>query len=106
MTELTAYALDANKKQDRYRAATFIVAQDMMKPISAAPIHTVMCQVLSLYFPDVKPTTTPNNPEIRYGGHVKTSVMVRLKPRLPTTVGKKLLKLQADRCMFCMRQKR
>lgn len=35
-------------------------------------------------------------PEMRYGGQVRTRVMVSLKPRDPTTVGKKLLKLHAD----------
>jgi hypothetical protein len=35
---------------------------------------------------------------------VRTKVMVRLKPRAPTTVGKKLLNEQAERCTFCMKQ--
>src|SRR5262245_25523703 len=106
MTEFTAYAPDANKKQEMYRAAVFIVAQEIMKPTRAAPMQIVICQVRSLNFPDVRPMMIPKNPETRYGGHVSANVTVRLKPRLPTTVGKKLLKLHAERCIFCMRQRR
>ena len=35
---------------------------------------------------------------------MRTKVMVLLKPRAPTTVGKKLLNEHAERCMFCMKQ--
>lgn len=89
-----------------YRAAVLRVAQEIMKPISAAPMLAVMCQVLSLSLPDDQPTKMPTTPETKYGGQVSTKVMVWSKPRLPTTVGKKLLKEQAERCMFCMKQSR
>lgn len=82
MTEFTAYAPEANRKQEMYRAATFIVAQEMTKPISAAPMQTVIYQFLSFVFPDVQPMTIPKRPETRYGGHVSAKVMVRSKPRL------------------------
>lgn len=87
-----------------YRAGVFNVAQEMTKPVSAAPILAVTCQVLSLSLPEDQPTKMPTTPETKYGGQVSTRVIVRSKPRLPTTVGKKLLKEQADRCMFCMKQ--
>lgn len=106
MHELTAYAPDAKRKQAMYRAAMSSVAQEMMKPTSAAPILAVMCHVLSFSLPDDQPTATPTTAETRYGGHVSTRVMVLLKPKLPITVGKKLLNEQALRCMFCMKQSR
>ena len=40
------------------------------------------------------------------GGHVRTRVIVWLKPSVPTTVGKKFVKPFAERCKFCMRAKR
>lgn len=98
MTELTAYAPEAKRKQDMYRATTLSVAHDMINPINAIPMHPVICQVRSLSLPEVMPIMIPNAPETRYGGQVSTRVMVRLNPRLPTTVGKKLLKLHALKC--------
>lgn len=106
MHELTAYAPDAKRKQAMYRAAVSSVAQEMMKPTSAAPILPVMCHVRSFNLPEDQPTATPTTAETRYGGHVSTRVMVLSKPKLPTTVGKKLLKEQALRCIFCMKQSR
>ena len=58
------------------------------KPTTARPIMTVMCQVLSLYFPDEIPTQIPTAPATRDGGAVRTRVIVLLKPRDLTTVGK------------------
>ena len=82
------------------------VAQEIIKPIMATPMQPVICHVRSLNFPDERPTKTPTPPDTKYGGQVSTKVMVLLKPRLPTTVGKKLLKLHALRCIFCIRQNR
>jgi hypothetical protein len=96
----------------------------MMKPAAAIPIITEMCQVRSLSFPDEMPTAMPTKPATREGGAVRTSVMVVLKPRDDTTVGKNYtitleprseevyqaeptwLKDVALRCMFCMNTKR
>ena len=90
ITELTAYAPEANRKQEIYLAATFIVAHDMMNPTSAAPMQIVMCQVRSFRFPEDRATAKPTNAETRYGGQVNTKVIVSLKPRLPTTCFKPL----------------
>jgi hypothetical protein len=98
--ELMAYAPLAKRKQEKYRAPMFNVVQEMMNPTMAAPMQTVMCQVLSFKRPDDRPARYPTMPETRYGGHVKTRVIVLLNPRAPMTVGKKLLNEQADRCMF------
>ena len=93
-------------KQAMYRATVFMIAQAMKNPPIASPMLPEMWYVLSLYLPEDRPTTKPKNPDTRYGGQVKTRVIVRLKPRVPSTVGKKLLKPQAERCMFWMKQSR
>lgn len=56
MHELTAYAPDAKRKQEMYRAGVLRVAHEMTKPTMAMPMHAVMCQVRSLYLPDEMPT--------------------------------------------------
>ena len=106
MTELTAYAPDAKRKQETYRAAVFMVTQEMIKPTMANPMLIVMCQVRSFSFPEVRPTKYPTKPETRYGGQVRAKVMVLLKPSEPMTVGKKLLNEHAERCMFWMKHRR
>lgn len=65
MTELTAYAPEANRKQEMYRAGVFSVAQEMTNPTIAMLMHAVICQVLSLYLPEVKPIRIPKAPETR-----------------------------------------
>jgi hypothetical protein len=42
--------------------------------------------------PDDQDTATDTKAEMRYGGQVKTRVIVRLKPNVCTTVGRKFLK--------------
>ena len=106
MTGLTAYTPDANRKQEMYRAGTLRVAHEMMKPTSAAPMQAVICQVRSFRLPEERATRNPARAETGYGGQVKTAVMILEKPRLSTKVGKKLLKLQALRCMFCIKHSR
>jgi len=59
-----------------------------MKPITAIPIIAVMCQVRSLNLPDEIPIRMPTTPATSDGGAVRTRVMVVLKPRELTTVGK------------------
>jgi hypothetical protein len=61
----------------------------MIKPITAITSPRVMCQVRSCRRPELQPTMMPAAPARRNGGHVMTSVMVVLKPRVFTTVGKK-----------------
>lgn len=58
----------------------------------AIALQTVMCQVRSLYLPDVRETTMVKIPASKYGGQVRTSVMTGLKPSVLTTEGKKFLK--------------
>lgn len=47
-----------------------------------------MCHVRSLNLPEEMPMAMPTTPATREGGAVSTSVMVVLKPRDDTTVGK------------------
>ena len=72
------------------RAGTLKVAQETTNPTNAVPMQAVICQARSLNLPEEIPTRMPKAPDTRYGGHVKTRVTVLSKPRLPTTVGKKL----------------
>lgn len=64
-------------------------------PTTAIPIMTVMCHVLSLNLPDEMPMHMPTTPATSDGGAVKTNVMVVLKPRDLTTVGKNCVLLVA-----------
>jgi hypothetical protein len=66
----------------------------MTKPTVAMPIMTVMCQVRSLNLPDEMPTQMPTTPATSEGGAVRTRVIVVLKPREDTTVGKNLYHCQ------------
>jgi hypothetical protein len=70
----------------------FKVAVPTMKPTIATAFESVMCQVRSLKRPDDQDTATDTKAEMRYGGQVKTRVIVRLKPNVCTTVGRKFLK--------------
>lgn len=72
-----------------YRPARLSVAKAATKPTVATDLDMVMCQVRSLNLPEDQDTAIVMKPAIRYGGHVRTSVMVLLKPRVFTTVGKK-----------------
>jgi hypothetical protein len=71
----------------KYRAPILRVAQPRTKPRIATLLAIVMCHVRSLYFPEDHDQYTLIAPAIRYGGHVKTKVMVVSKPRVSTTVG-------------------
>jgi hypothetical protein len=50
----------------------------------------VICQVRSCIRPELQPVMIPATPAKRNGGHVKTRVMVVLKPRVLTTLENKL----------------
>lgn len=62
-------------------------------PMTASPIMAVMCHVLSLNLPDEIPMPIPTAPATNDGGAVKTNVIVVLKPKDLTTVGKNLARL-------------
>lgn len=72
------------KKLAKYLAGTLSVATEMMKPVIATLIETMICQprsfIRSLLYAIAKVMRAP----MRYGGAVQTRVMVldpRLKPR-------------------------
>lgn len=74
-----------------YLAATLVVLILKMKPTIAITFETVICQVRSLYLPELQQTRILVKQAKRYGGHVRTRVIVVLKPKVLTTLGKKFL---------------
>ena len=102
MIELTAYVPMANTTIAKYLAPVLSVAQPNTKPNTAMLFATVICHVRSFLLPDEADQKTDMIPAIRYGGQVRTSVIVLLKPSVSTAVGKKFLKPLAARCMCCM----
>jgi hypothetical protein len=87
MRELTAYVPIQNTTMAKYRTPMLSELAPIMNPIMATDFDAVMCQVRSLNFPDSHETRMVDAPAIKYGGHVRTRVMVSLKPRVSTTVG-------------------
>ena len=104
--ELTAYTPIEKRKHATYRAAMFKVDAAMTKPVKATPMPAVICHVLSLKRPELMPYRGPMIAAATKGGHVRTRVMVWLKPSVPTTVGKKLVKPFAERWKFCISARR
>ena len=88
----TPYVAPTKRTIAKYRAPILSVAVPTMKPMIATALDPVMCQVRSLKRPDDQETRTDITPAMRYGGHVRTSVIVVEKPRVFTTVGRKFLK--------------
>lgn len=86
MTEFTEYAPIGNMKQAIYRPAVLSVLAAMTKPTIATDRPMVMCQVLSCIRPELQPVRIPATPAKMNGGHVSTRVMVRLNPRVRTTL--------------------
>lgn len=74
-------------KKETYRAGTFSVAEAITKPTMAVDRPTVICQVRSWKRPELQPKRMPAAPAKMKGGQVKTSVTVRLKPSVFTTLG-------------------
>ena len=70
-------------------------------PTVATALEAVMCQVRSLSLPLDQETAMVMAPARRYGGQVRTRVIVEEKPRVWTTVGKKFLKPLAARLRGC-----
>lgn len=87
----------------KYRTPVFSVAAQSTKPKIAIDLATVICQVRSLNFPELYEYAIDKNPAIKYGGQVKTNVIVRLNPNVLTAVGKKFLNPLAAKCMCCMK---
>ena len=100
---LTAYVPMAKTTMAKYLTPVFRVAQASTKPVIAIIFATVMCHVRSLNLPELTDHAMEMKPAIRYGGQVRTSVIVVLKPKVSTAVGKKFLKPLAARCICCMK---
>jgi hypothetical protein len=86
ITELTEYAPIGKMKHATYRAAVFIVLAAMTKPTIDTMRPTVICHVRSCIRPEFQPVNMPAAPATRNGGQVRTRVIVRLKPRVLTTL--------------------
>ena len=69
------------KNEAKYRAGTFKVATEIMKPVAATAIETTMCQPRSLLRSLEKATIKEMTAPRRYGGLVHRSVTV-LEPKL------------------------
>ena len=70
-----------------YRTPIGLEVAAMTKPTIATDLEAVMCQVRSLNLPDNQDTRIVLAPAMRYGGQVRTRVIVRPKSRVSTTVG-------------------
>ena len=70
-----------------YLPTVFNVAAAATNPTTATALETVMCQVLSLSLPEDHETRIVTAPAIKYGGQVKTNVIVVLKFSVFTTEG-------------------
>jgi hypothetical protein len=86
ITELTEYAPIGNMKHAMYRPAVLSVLAAMTNPTMATRSPIVMCHVRSCMRPELQPVMIPATPASRKGGHVRTRVIVRLKPRVLTTL--------------------
>lgn len=102
MILFTAYVPIENTHIAKYFAPVLRVANPSTKPNTATALATVICQVLSFQRPDDHDQKTEMIPAIKYGGQVKSKVMVVLKPSVSTAVGKKFLKPFAARCICCI----
>ena len=103
MILLTAYVPTAKTHMEKYLAPVLSVAQPSTKPKMATALAAVMCQVRSLKRPLDQDQAILMAPAIRYGGQVSTRVIVSVKPRVSTAVGKKFLNPLAARCICCMK---
>lgn len=80
MILLTPYVPIVNTNIAKYLTPVFKVAQPRTKPAIAINFETVMCHVRSLKRPEEIDQAMDIAPAIRYGGQVRTSVIVVLKP--------------------------
>lgn len=94
---LTPYVAPTNSIIAKYRAPMFNVPHATANPTIASNLEIVTCQVLSLKWPDDHETATEVKVARRYGGQVRTRVIVELKPSVSTTVGMKFLNPLAER---------
>ena len=78
MMLFTAYVPIANTTIAKYRAPVLSVAQPSTKPKTATDFAIVICHVLSLNRPELQDQNTEMNPAIKYGGQVRTNVIVLL----------------------------
>lgn len=87
MRLLTPYVPIVNTTIEVYLPTILSVAAAAIKPTTATALDAVMCQVLSLNLPEDQDTRMVTAPAIRYGGQVKTNVIVVLKLSVLTTEG-------------------
>jgi hypothetical protein len=80
MMLFTAYVPMEKTNMAKYRTPVFRVEQPRTKPVIAINFATVMCHVRSLYRPEDIDQRIETMPAIRYGGQVRTRVIVVLKP--------------------------
>jgi hypothetical protein len=69
----------------------FSVAHPKTKPEMVIDLAMVMCHVRSFIRPEFHDQYTENAPAIKYGGQVRTGVIVVLNPRVSSSVGKKFM---------------
>src|SRR5690349_8781665 len=75
----------------KYRGPIPEVAAEMMKPASAQEMGMTVCQYLSRVRSALQDTRAQTIQANRYGGAVRSRVLLRSLPMLLTTVGNKLL---------------
>ena len=76
MIELTPYVPMVKMHMAMYRPAVVSVAGAIAKPTMARPLQAEMCQVRSLYLPELSETRMEKAPAMRYGGQVRTRPIV------------------------------
>jgi hypothetical protein len=106
MTELTEYAPIGKMKQARYRPAVFNVLAAITNPTIATRRPIVMCHVRSCIRPELQPVKIPATPARMNGGQVRTRVIVRLKPRVRTTLHKPLARTSPVYVRYSRRKER
>ena len=75
----------------RYLGAIFVVEMAMTLAIIVTKKGQMMCRVRSCFLSECQPLTVIATTQSRYGGAVMARVVVRLKFRPATTIGKKLV---------------
>ena len=77
-----------------------LVETAFSKPLAVSPSRCFffLLKGTRLYkdIPELDAQAILITPDTRYGGHVRARVVFRLNPSVPTIVGKKFLKLDAD----------
>ena len=75
----------------RYLGAIFVVEMAMTLAMMVIKKGQMMCKVRSCFLSECQPLTVIARTHRRYGGAVMARVVVRLKFKPATTIGKKLV---------------